>query len=409
MASHPRAYCVDYKMIDTKEIELAVKDLVKTKVELLVAEFDIKSLIANTVDAVIAEKVNSSITTHVATIVKKGQLERDLADRFNNEIQAIISSEIKNRTANAVAKVDIATEVGKHIDWYLDDKIKSAALPHGLIHHQAINWDGFTLSANALTEGTIKNFTSAGIQDVAENTELTVADHVVIIENTLIVRNAEVKENFAVGDMVVDNITVNNQMMLNENINKQFVSLIKDTFYKESSQHHVDVLQNPILANGEIILNENSLGPSIITSNLRKLGRLTELNVAGIAQFNDTLLVTSSGKVGINTSEPDGALTIWDDDSDFTVRRLKKKNMYIGTMGDATLSIGVNGDAKLTLLKDGTVSFNILELGGLKLSVSNRVPQGIGNPGEIVIMSNAQDEEPWAYRCIGGDRWKAIK
>jgi hypothetical protein len=396
-------------MIDTKEIESTIKDLVKTKVESLVSEVNIKALIANTVDMVIAERVTVAVSNHLSAILKKGEIEKDLITKFDEDIKVLISQEIKNRTSNALARVDIATEMGKHIDSYLDTRITAASLPAGLINHQAINWEGFTVSANALTEGLIKNFSSSGIQDVAENTELTVADQVVIIENTLVVRNAEVKENFVANDVSVENITINNQMILNENINKQFVSLIKDTYYKELSNQTIDIVQKPILANGKEILTENALGSSIITSNLRKLGRLTELNVSGIAQFNDTLLITDSGKIGINTVDPEGVLTLWDDDSELTIRRYKKKNMYIGTMRDTDLSLGVNGDVKLAVRKDGTVEMNCLQLNGLRITVSKEIPTGVGTPGELVLMENSNENDPWAYRCIGGDRWKALK
>jgi hypothetical protein len=396
-------------MIDTKEIESTIKDLVKTKVEGLVSEVNIKALIASTVDMVIAERVTVAVSNHLSTILKKGEIEKDLITKFDADIKTLISQEIKNRTANAIARIDIATEMGYHIDAYLDEKITAASLPVGLINHQAINWEGFTISSDVLTDGVIKNFSSLGIQDVAGNTELTVADQVVIIENTLVVRNAEVKENFVANDVSVENITINNQLILNENINKQFVSLIKDTFQKELANQTIDIVEKPIQANGKEVLTENALGSSVISSNLRKLGRLTELNVAGIAQFNDTLLVTDSGKIGINTIDPEGVLTLWDDDSELTIRRYKKKNMYVGTMRDTDLSLGVNGDVKLAIRKDGTVEMNSLELNGMRISVAKEIPSGVGKPGELVLMENSNEDEPWAYRCIGGNRWKAIK
>jgi hypothetical protein len=120
-------------------------------------------------------------------------------------------------------------------------------------------------------------------------------------------------------------------------------------------------------------------------------------------------MITDTGKVGINTSEPEGAFTVWDDDSELTIRRYKKKNMYIGTMRDTDLSLGTNGDIKLAIRKDGTVEMRSIELNGLKISVSDTVPSHQGLPGELVLMSHASEDEPWAYRCISGDRWKAIK
>lgn len=328
---------------------------------------------------------------------------------YQKKLEELIEKEVKAMVANAISRTDLATEIGKKIAEYVDIKVKAAALPEGIISHKAINWSNFDPFSTILKQKSFQNFVSTGIQDVAEDIELTVADQVVVVENTLIARNAEVKENFVANDVSVNNITINDQLILNENINKQFVSLFKDTLYSELAVRKVDVVQNPIYANGKEALTENSLGPSIINSNLRKLGRLTELNVGGIAQFNDTLIVTDNGKIGINTSEPEGALTVWDDDSELTIKRYKKKNMYIGTMRDTDLSLGVGNDIKLAIRKDGTIAMNHIELGGIKISVAAEIPAGVGLPGELVIMKNAKEDEPWAYRCIGGDRWKAIK
>jgi hypothetical protein len=332
-----------------------------------------------------------------------------LDSNYQKKLEELIEKEVKTMVANAVSRTDLATEVGKKIAEYVDVKMKAAALPEGMISHRAINWVDFDPFSTILNQKTFQNFASTGIQDVADEIELTVADQVVVIEHTLIARNAEVKENFAANDMLVNTITIKDQLVMNENINKQFVSLIKDTFHREMTARKIDVVENPIYANGKEVLTDNTLGPSIINSNLRKLGRLTELNVAGLAQFNDTLIVTDTGKIGINTTEPEGALTIWDDDSELTIRRHKKKNMYVGTMRDTDLSLGVNGDIKLAIKRDGTVEMNHIELGGIRISTASSVPGGHGKPGELVLMSNAGEDEPWAYRCIGGNRWKAIK
>lgn len=396
-------------MIDTTEIELAIKDLVKSKVNDLIKDVDIMKIVSRTVDLVIAERVSTVVSNQLSTLIQKGKLEKELDSKYQDKLQALLENEIKQRAANAVARVDMPSEVGKQIAECVSNKIKIAALPEKFINHKNINWDGFQLTADALTDGIIENFTSLGIQDVASQIELTVSDNVVVIENTLVVKNAEVKENFVADDVAVNNITISGQLNMNEQINKQFVSLIKDVFNKEFTSKQIDIVEKPILANGKEVLNENTLGPTIVNSNLRKLGRLTELNVSGPAHFNDTLIITNTGKIGINTEEPEGALTIWDDDSDLTIRRYKKKNMYVGTMRDTDLSFGTNGDVKLALRKDGTIAMNKIELNGLNISVSNSVPSGNGQPGEIVFISNASEDEPWAYRCIGGDRWKAIR
>ena len=396
-------------MIDTKELEQEIKLSIKAKVDSLIKESDVINIINNTVDAVIAERVAAVVTTHLSNAVAKGKIERELDTKYISNLHALLEKEIKQRTAHEVARIDMPTEVGKQIIESVNNKIQNAALPEKAISHRSINWDGFSLTADAVSDGVIKNFSSTGIQDIAKGVELTVADSMVIVENNFITRSAEIKENLVTNNLTVKNIKINNQLILNDSINRQFVSLITDTLNKELNEQKIDIVGKAIYANGAEILTENSLGPAIINSNLRKLGRLFELNVAGTSYFNDTLIVTDQGKLGINTTEPEGVLTMWDDDSELTIRRYKKKTMYVGTMRDTELCLGVNGDIRLAIRKDSTVEMQQIEINGLKISSSDVVPTGEGKPGEIVIMQLQKDNEPWAYRCIGGDKWKALR
>lgn len=396
-------------MIDASEIEKEVRSNIQTKINSLVKDDQVLILVSRMIDSIVAERVTAIINSQLNNLLQKGKLEKELNLTYDDKIKTVVEQEVKAKAAHAVAKIDLATEIGKQIEQIINNRLKSVALPEKSIKHSSINWDGFELSANTLVEGTIQNFNSTGIQDAATQVELTIVDGSVIAENTLVARNVIIKEKIVAEEMIVGDLKINRHLIMNENINKQFTSLIKDNITNELSKRKIDIAANPIYLNDKEVLNENTLGSSIINSNLRKLGRLTELNVGGIAQFNDTLLVTDVGKIGINTSEPEGVLTLWDDDSELTIKRYKKKNMYIGTMRDTDLSLGTNGNVNLLLRKDGTVEMSRVQLNGLKISVLDKIPTGVGTPGELVIMNNAGENDPWAYRCLGNDRWKAIK
>lgn len=332
-----------------------------------------------------------------------------LDNDYQKKLEELIEEEVKKAVYNKMGRLDLQTEIGKRILEFLDAKFKTVGLPEASISHRAINWNSFDPFKTILKQSIYENFASTGIQDVAPQTELTVADQVVVVENTLITRNAEIKDNFVANDAAINVLTINDKLVLNEKINTQFINLIKETVHKDNALRKINVTSNPIMANDKEVLTDNSLGPSIINSNLRKLGRLNELNVSGIAQFNDTLIVTTSGKIGINTSEPEGALTIWDDDSEITFKRSKKKTMYIGSMRDTEIHLGTNNNTHLSVRRDGIIEMQSIAINGIKISVADQIPNEVGIPGEIVIMKNAGENDPWAYRCLGGDKWKAIK
>lgn len=396
-------------MIDAKEIEKEIKERVKARVNELLEDQDIALLIANNIETVISERIPSIIANHINGLIQKGKLDKELDTKYQAKLNTVLEQELKFKVANALSGINLPHEVGKHILVQISDKLNTATVPEKIFNHKNINWDGFKLSANNITEGIVKNFTSTGIQDASNQIELTIVDNVVVVENNFISRSAEIKENLVAENATINNLQIINKLVFSETINKQFTSMITDNITRELSIRKIDIATNPIYLNGKPVLTDNALGANIVNSNLRKLGRLIDLNVTGVAQFNDTLLITDNGKIGINTSEPEGALTIWDDDSELTIKRHKKKTMYIGTMRDTDLSFGVDNDVKMSIRKDGTIEMRHLEIGSVRISVSNTIPVNTGNPGELVLMTDAKEDEPWAYRCVGGGRWQAIK
>ena len=184
--------------------------------------------------------------------------------------------------------------------------------------------------------------------------------------------------------------------------------MVRDTINADKANSKMDIGGDALYANGKEILRDNALGAGIAYSNLRKVGNLQELNVIGPLTATDTLSV-ADGRVGINTDDPAGALTVWDEDAELTIRKHKAKTTYVGTTRDCDLVLGTNGNIGLALRRDGTTSINRMELGGLLISVSDSVPEHDGQPGELVIMRTAKEGQPWAYQCMEGKRWAALK
>jgi len=59
-------------------------------------------------------------------------------------------------------------------------------------------------------------------------------------------------------------------------------------------------------------------------------------------------------------------------------------------------------------LRKGGVEVESINVGGIKMSVANMVPEREGTPGEIVIMQRAVSGQPWAYQCVEGRAWAAL-
>ena len=94
------------------------------------------------------------------------------------------------------------------------------------------------------------------------------------------------------------------------------------------------------------------LSSAITETNIQSVGHLRQLNVLGEAQINETFNVVNH-RVGINTTEPEMALSVWDEEVSVVIGKNKAKQAYIGTNRDQGLAIGVNRVAQIEIDSDG--------------------------------------------------------
>ena len=152
------------------------------------------------------------------------------------------------------------------------------------------------------------------------------------------------------------------------------------------------------------ILNSDTLGPQIINSNIRRLGNLQELSVEGQAIIHETLVVTNN-KVGINTESASGALSVWDEDAEFTLVKHSPKTMYAGSTRITDVVLGSNNQEQIGLKTNGVIELNgPVRFGGLLIRIVDRIPEQIGEPGEIAVMRDGTA----IYRCLGQNSWGKI-
>jgi hypothetical protein len=136
---------------------------------------------------------------------------------------------------------------------------------------------------------------------------------------------------------------------------------------------------------------------------------LNNLNVKGEAEVNDTLFVVNK-RIGINTSDPSMALSVWDEEVSIVVGKLKEQNAFIGTSGIQTLSIGVNKRSEITIHEDGLVSIDRLRIGRNRLKYETDLPGYQGVKGDITFNTNVSKENlVFAWVCLGGHKWLPLK
>jgi hypothetical protein len=101
-------------------------------------------------------------------------------------------------------------------------------------------------------------------------------------------------------------------------------------------------------------------------------------------------------------------LTIWDDDAELTVAKLSRRNMFVGSTRQTDVSLGTDNRMQLRISADGIDISDPVTIQGIRFSVMDDVPEGIGTQHEMVLVRNAREGQPRFYICEGGNRWRAL-
>ena len=263
----------------------------------------------------------------------------------------------------------------------------------------------------------LTDFASTGIDDQATACQLTIMDDTTVVENRLTAADLTVVNGARINDLAVtgsintdnpawttlaDNISNNTLNKLSEKWRDELVQQVADQIRKQGIEF------DAVTIGGNYVVAGNVLGQSITESNLQSVGVLNQLSVAGEAHINNTVSVVKS-RLGINTSSPESALSVWDEEVSVIVGKHKAKHAYIGTARDQTLSLGVNRTPYLDIDNTGLTTVKKLQVGVHKFSHATQVPGWSGTKGDVVFNANPGPDRVFAWVCTGSYNWQVIK
>ena len=314
-------------------------------------------------------------------------------------LSKFVTETVEAQVNKELAKFNVQQTVQQQAQATVTDLLTKLDIPDKGIKNSSIDWDGFSFSTD-MVKGNFTNITSTGFTDNAENIELTIDERGVVVHNNLTTNHV------GAINVEVEHLTVTDNAEFNNATFKGDVNIIGKLTADSlgSLQEQLNDKQSYTI-NGKTVLSENTLGPSIIESNLRRIGNLKELQVEGEVLLGDSLYVSPTGRVGINTDEPTHALTLWDQEVCLTVGKLQKDTAVIGTERnqDIVLKSGTNNNA--TLKADGTTVIEKPVLNGKTFTTSAMSPGYAGQLGDICWNSNPQQGQPIGWVCIGGPQW----
>ena len=257
----------------------------------------------------------------------------------------------------------------------------------------------------------LTKFVSTGITDQATSCQLTITDDATVVDNLLTAPSITVQDLIVKGTINTDNSSWQN---LVESIGQKTLDLMTEEWISGLVQQVSEQIQangidfEQVTVAGDKLVDGNRLSSAITETNIQSVGHLRQLNVLGEAQINETFNVVNH-RVGINTTEPEMALSVWDEEVSVVIGKNKAKQAYIGTNRDQGLAIGVNRVAQIEIDSDGLTRVKKLQIGVHRIGHDTKVPGWSGTRGDIVFNASPGDDAVFAWVCLGAFKWKPLR
>ena len=357
----------------TQEILVAVKDSVK-------ALFD-------------AGQVSS---------IKKLVSEDDLKQVVKDELDSVIDRHITNLFGSQEWLNDIKQEAIAGVSRAIRKEFDANDIARRAMDH-----------VESLFENYAKNIKFNGIDDRAEDTELSVMNGVVVVENELVARSMRVMQELTVGSITADQINTNWDELadnIGADVLNKFSNEIEDGLVErilDSAKAGIDF--KSVSVNGSPLLEDGKLNKTIKETSITSVGTLKNLDVAGDVTLHNNTAVVVNKRVGINTQEPSMSLDVWDEEVQVSIGKKKERTAFIGSNRLQNLEIGVNGRGNITITDKNLVIIDQLQVGKNRITHGTDVPGYSGNKGDIVFNTNVGPNKPvFAWMCVGGFNWIAL-
>ena len=262
-----------------------------------------------------------------------------------------------------------------------------------------------------------QNFSSVGISDQATQNQMTVMDDHTVFENTLTARNLQIADSAVIQNLVlIGSVNTDNPSWqgLTADIGEKILTRINDEWRDDLVKQVAVQIKtqgidfDSVNLNGEPLVAGNQLNSQITQTNIQRLGTLSSIRVSGEAHVNETMHVTRN-RVGINTEEPEQALSVWDEEVSINLGKHKLNTAYIGTGRAQALSIGTNRIAQIEIDADGMTQIKKLRIGVHQIAHDDQVPGWSGTKGDIVFNSNFNNDRVFAWVCLGNYKWQPLK
>lgn len=379
--------------IKTK-VDAEIASTISASIQSTVANYDFDQTLSDLAEPKITEKIKNYPVDVAAISSQIGQAGETILANLKDTVTQQVADVAKEYIANYEILPVIEQEVAKYLT--------QAKFPNASISHSAINFNGAALSGDYVTGGIIKDFSSTGIDDKATQCQLVVRDDALVVEPPILTSGIQVKGSVKVEKTLIAQKLYASEISEDSPGFNQVVAAANDSVKQTLAAE--GVVAPKLEWDGKTLIDRDNLAPSIVTSNLRRVGTLEELQTRGETLLDQTLYV-NKGRVGINTLEATYALSVWDEEVEVAINKQAQNRAFIGTHRPFNVTLGAAGKENISLEVDGSVTINDLRLGALPISTASTEPNWSGRAGEIVFNDSPQIGKPIGWVCLQGTRW----
>jgi hypothetical protein len=137
------------------------------------------------------------------------------------------------------------------------------------------------------------------------------------------------------------------------------------------------------------LLTVNTLGSSIRTSSLTRVGTLSDLQVAGNLNIDGFIFYNAdSERLGFGTDAPNGSISVTSLETEFVID-VEGESTKVGNWTTDDLHIVTDNTTRITVKANGKVDFGRSGRSDARVSVFGKLGVGVNNVGEGVTLSSA--------------------
>jgi len=299
-----------------------------------------------------------------------------MSQELQMALQKYVRDTVEKEIKEHLSKINLKDAIAENVKESVKGNIDKHEFPIGSINNSAIDWNNFRFSADMVSG----DFGYINAKEIS-TPQMDVDEEGVRVINSLhspdILATNTKSKNIDAEKGTINNLTVTGKLVAED----------------------IEGLPNKI----QEFMGKDRIPKQWIYSNLRTVGQLEDLVVRGETLLGESLYISNSGRIGINTDEPTSTLSLWDEETNLNIGKNKKDTIEIRSKNNITLGSATSDNIELT--KEGETKIQKPILDSTRFTTVNETPGFNGEKGDVAWNSNPEVGQPVGWICLGGSVW----